>query len=323
MDWQLSDEQTAIADLAADIFAGDGDAPPAWAVLADAGLPTLLLPEDKGSAGLGMVELALVLIGEGRGLLAGPLWRHALAAAALGEVRADARLTLAVSGDVTATQGDGGWTLDGAAYAVPGLEEATQIVLAATTPEGERLFAVDLAGQGQTRCDGTFTDNSAASDIAFVDAPARLLDHDGEWLRARAAVCLAALTIGVARGANDRTAAYVGTRQQFGRPIGSFQAVAQRLADSFTDVEVAQTLAMELAWFIDAGRPLEHRVETTTHWANQCAHRVAHAAMHLHGGVGADVSFPIHRVLLLCRGLEMQLGGAHRQLAIIGKELAA
>lgn len=322
MDWQLSDEQNAIADLAADIFAGDGEAAPVWAVLAQAGLPTLLLPEGKGGAGLGMVELALVLIGEGRGLLAGPLWRHALAAAAIGSDDG-ARLALAIEGAVSASEHGNGWTLDGNAYAVPGLEDATQLVLAASTPQGERLFAVSLSEEGLTQTPATFTDHSAVADVHLDGVRATLLDYDGEWLRARAAVCIAAATVGVARGANERTAAYVGTRQQFGRPIGSFQAVAQRLADSFTDVEVAQTLAMELAWTIDAGRPLGTLPQVATYWANQCAHRVAHAAMHLHGGVGADVSYPIHRVLLLSRALEMQLGGARRQLTLIGKGLAA
>lgn len=318
MDYRISDEQRAIADLAADIFAGDGETPPAWSVLAEAGLPLLLVPEALGGVGLGQVELALVLVAQGRGLVATPLWRHALAALALGEAPDD-RLALALDSDVSASQRSDGWWLDGTAVAVIGAAHADRVVVVAD----ERVFAIDPGGAGVTRSDGVLTDGEPASDLIFADAPARLLAFAAADLHARAASCIAALAVGVARGAVERTAAYVTARHQFDRPIGSFQAVAQRMADAFTDVEVAQTLAMELAWRIDAGAALGNSVEVATYWANQCSHRVAHAAMHLHGGIGADTSYPIHRVLLMSRALEMMLGGPRHQLARIGKRLAA
>jgi len=318
MDHRISDEQRAIADLASNLFAGDGATPPAWATLEKAGLPQLLVPEAMDGVGLGQVELALVLIEQGRGLVALPLWQNALAALALGEASGE-RLALAIDGDVTATESNDGWTLHGKAVAVAGAGESARLV---TVADG-RLFIVDLQGAGIARSDGVLTDGQASSDLSFTGTPARVLAHDAAWLLARAAACVAALAVGVARGAVERTAVYVGTRHQFDRPIGSFQAVAQRMADAFTDVEVAQTLAMELAWRIDAGADLGTSVEVATYWANQCSHRVAHAAMHLHGGIGADTSYPIHRVLLMSRALEMMLGGPHRQIARIGERLAA
>jgi alkylation response protein AidB-like acyl-CoA dehydrogenase len=319
MDVRISEEQRAIADLAASIFAGDGETAPDWSVLADAGLPALLVPETDGGIGLGQLELTLVLIEQGRGLVAAPLWRRALAALALKDGAASA--TIALAGDAVATPSGAGWTVNGEALAVPGVDMSDRLVLAANVDGKARLFVVDLAGL--ERREGVLTDHDRACDLILREIPAMALELDGAWLHIRAAACVAALTAGVARGAIERTAAYVGARQQFGRPIGSFQAVAQRLADSFTDVEVTQTLAMELAWKIDAGADIGNTAEVASYWASQCAHRVAHAAMHLHGGMGADTSYPIHRVLLMSRRLELELGGARRQVARIGERLAA
>ncbi len=324
MDFRISDEQRAIADLATDLFAGDGATPPAWQILEDAGLPQLLVPEAQGGVGLGQIELALVLIEQGRGLVTTPLWRHAVAALALGgRTTAGERLALAVESDADAEGSGAGWTLRGVARAVPGMEDAAKAVIPARIGDDFSLFEIDLQGTGVSHIEGVLTDGEPARDLILDGAHAHFLDLDGEWLRARAAACLAALSVGVARGAVERTAAYVTARHQFDRPIGSFQAVAQRVADAFTDVEVAQTLAIELAWRIDVGAELGHAVDVATYWANQCSHRVAHAAMHLHGGIGADTSYPIHRVLLMSRALEITLGGAHRQIARIGERLAA
>lgn len=319
MDFRLSDDQRAIAALASDLFAGDGDTPPDWQTLVEAGLPALLVPEALGGVGLGMVDLALLLIEQGRGLAVAPLWRHALAAAALADVDiGDARATVAPTARLTARDG----VVSGRATAVAGAGGGW-LVAPVDTGDGPKLFGIRLDAAGIDSVDGVLTDGTAAADLTLTDVAARPLGLRGDWLADRAAACLAALTVGVSRGAIERTARYVGARQQFGRAIGSFQAVAQRMADAFGDVEVTQTLLFELAWSIDAGVPSGSIAPVATWWANQCAHRVAHTAMHLHGGIGADTSYPIHRVLLMSRALELELGGAHRALARIGERLAA
>ncbi|CAN5327516.1 acyl-CoA dehydrogenase family protein [soil metagenome] len=327
MDFRLSDEQRAIADLAGELFAGDGANPPTWETLFDAGLPSLLVAEAQGGVGLGQVELAQVLIAQGRGLVSMPLWRHALAAQALslsGKAPRDGdRLSLALDSVVTVRDAPEGLVLDGEIRAVVGAGEASCLVLPAGAGEAARLYVIALDHAGVTAAEGVLTDGERASDLKLRGVPAVALDVDMEWLGVRAAACLAALAVGVARGAIERTADYVGTRYQFGRAIGSFQAVGQRMADAFSDVEVAHTLLFELAWRIDADAEIGSTAEIATYWANQCSHRVSHAAMHLHGGIGADTSYPIHRVLLMSRALEMMLGGPHRQLARIGERLAA
>jgi alkylation response protein AidB-like acyl-CoA dehydrogenase len=329
MDFQLSDEQIAIAALAADLF-GDGRVPD-WPMLLEVGIPGLLVPEVLGGAGLGYCELALVLLEQGRALNLTPLWRHALAAHALatgGATPIDGdRLTVAIDGDAVATVASAGWRLDGTLRAVGGVTGAQRVVVCATCGRGTQLFVVALDSPGVGLVNGVLTDGDGAADVCLCGVtvgPEACLsdDMDREWLRDRASACVVALAAGVARGAIERTAGYVGTRRQFGRPVGSFQAVAVRMADAFTAVEVTQTLLYELCWRIDSATPLGSLAAIASYWANECGHRVAHTAMHLHGGIGADTSYPVHRVLLMSRALELTLGGAHRQIAHIGERLA-
>ena len=143
-----------------------------------------------------------------------------------------------------------------------------------------------------------------------------------DWLFQRAAACVAALQLGVAAEAMRRTAEYTGTRHQFGRPIGSFQGVALRAADGYIDIEVARGALMQLGWRLDQGLDATAAAHVAKYWANQCGHRVAHTAAHLHGGLGADVSYPIHRFLLWARALEMTAGGAQSHLFELGELVA-
>jgi alkylation response protein AidB-like acyl-CoA dehydrogenase len=109
---------------------------------------------------------------------------------------------------------------------------------------------------------------------------------------------------------------------QFGRPIGSFQAVAQRLADAYIDVEAVRLTMWQAAWRLSAGLPCETEVATAKFWAADAGHRVAHTAVHVHGGVGIDTDHPLHRYFVAAKRLEFALGGATTQLRRIGAALA-
>jgi alkylation response protein AidB-like acyl-CoA dehydrogenase len=110
---------------------------------------------------------------------------------------------------------------------------------------------------------------------------------------------------------------------QFGRPIGAFQAVAQRLADAYIDVEAVRLTMWQAAWLLSAGDALaDEAVATAKFWAADAGHRVAHTAVHVHGGLGIDVSYPVHRYFVAAKGNEFALGGATAQLRRIGAELA-
>jgi acyl-CoA dehydrogenase len=138
-----------------------------------------------------------------------------------------------------------------------------------------------------------------------------------------ACVALAAEQAGGARRCLEMSAGYARTRFQFGRPIGAFQAVAQRLADAYVDVEAVRLSMWQAAWRLAAGLPCETEIATAKFWAADAGHRVAHTAVHVHGGVGIDVSYPLHRYFVAAKAGEFALGGATTQLRRIGAALAS
>jgi alkylation response protein AidB-like acyl-CoA dehydrogenase len=144
-----------------------------------------------------------------------------------------------------------------------------------------------------------------------------------EWLATRAILGLCALQLGVLERALELTASYATERVQFDRPIGTFQAVAQRLADGYIDVEAIRLTLWQAAWRLTEGLPARTEVATAKFWAADAGHRVAHTAVHVHGGVGIDKDYPLHRYFVAAKRNEFSMGGATAQLRRIGAELAA
>jgi 3-oxocholest-4-en-26-oyl-CoA dehydrogenase beta subunit len=142
------------------------------------------------------------------------------------------------------------------------------------------------------------------------------------WLAAHGTVGLCAYQLGVLERALEMTAEYTQSRVQFGRPIGTFQAVRQRLADAYTDVQAVRLTMWQAAWQLAEGLPASTAIATAKFWAADAGHRVAHTAVHLHGGVGIDVSYPLHRYFTAAKRGEFALGGATTQLRHIGAALA-
>jgi acyl-CoA dehydrogenase len=361
MDFELAETQLELAGLARRIFedrvtqarlrtvedTGEHFDRDLWGDLRAAGVLSAALPEAVGGGGLGLAEHCSVLIEVGRAVAPVPyLWSTAVGAAALaqfgsslaaeaaaGELIVTAALTedLADSPESPLTRAepvDGGWVLDGAKAVVPSGAVADVILVPATTPDGAAVFAVrrgldGVALEPQRLVDG---DNAPSLDLVGVrvqDA-GRVGGADTlEWLITRATVGLAAYQLGVLEQALELTAAYAREREQFGRPIGSFQAVAQRLADAYIDVEAVRLTMWEAAWRLDEGLPAAAEVATAKFWAADAGHRVAHTAVHVHGGTGIDVDGATHRYFTAAKRTEFTLGGATAQLRRLGAELAA
>jgi alkylation response protein AidB-like acyl-CoA dehydrogenase len=134
---------------------------------------------------------------------------------------------------------------------------------------------------------------------------------------------LCALELGVVERAVRITAQYAGERKQFDRPIGSFQAVQMRAADAWIDVESIRLTTWQAAWRLDAGLPASDAIRVAKFLAAEAGHRITYAAQHLHGGIGVDVDYPIHRYYLWSKMLELTLGSGARQLAALGESIAA
>ncbi len=138
--------------------------------------------------------------------------------------------------------------------------------------------------------------------------------------RARTGLC--AIQLGVTEEAVRRAAAYLNQRHQFGRPLSSFQGTMLRAADAYIDTEAIRVTTWQAAWRIDEGLPATEAVAVAHWWASEAGQRVVHATQHLHGGLGADISYPIHRYFLWGKQIELMLQGPSAELARLGAMLA-
>ena len=243
---------------------------------------------------------------------------------------------------VTAEPVPDGWLLSGVKTAVLAAPAARLMLVPATTPDGVAVFlAGQLDGVSVQEQDVTGGVSTGRVTARGVRLPAdRMLGEPGtgplvtDWLVSRGTVGLCALQLGVTERALELTAEYARHREQFGRPIGSFQAVAQRLADAYIDVEAIRLTMWQAAWQLGAApatmRPPRPRnrghgrpaVSTAKFWAADAGHRVAHTAVHVHGGMGIATSYPLHRYFTAAKHNEFALGGATAQLRRLGAVLA-
>ena len=340
-----------------EIEAGDSRFDPAlWADLATAGVLSAALPEAIGGAGLGLIEQCTVLAEIGRAVAPAPyLASIVLGASAIarfgtasqqqewalpagsGEIIIAAALAEDDNDDparpsTTAQESSGGWVLTGTKTTVLAGMQAGLLLVPAMTTTGPAVFLVTPADAGLTVTPQQVTggDGTAVVDLAGARLPASRLLGDAasgpevtRWLVARATIGLCALQLGVTERALELTAAYAQHRQQFGKPIGSFQAVANRLADAYIDVEGIRLTLWQAAWLMDQERPAETELATAKFWAADAGHRVAHTAVHVHGGVGIDTDGEVHRYFVAAKHNEFALGGATAQLRRIGAGLAA
>ena len=322
-----------------------------WRELGDAGLIGLALPEAYGGAGLGPLELVTLLEEAGKVVAPVPLAAHVVAATALARFGSDdlrqqwlpaaatgeSVLTAAVAEDraafpeapsTSATRSGDGWVLTGSKTAVPAGTEATLFLVPASTDEGTALFVVQPDDAGVTvsaqQLSGTEQVGRLELDGVQLD-PARHLGggNAATWLAQHLAVALAAEQTGVCEGALRLTAEYARTREQFGRPIGTFQAVSQRLADGYIDVQGLRLTVTQAAWRLAEELPADVEVATAVLWAADTGHRLAHTTVHVHGGVGIDLDGAAHRYFTAAKRLELALGGTTLQARAVGRVLAA
>jgi len=327
-----------------------------WSELATAGLTGINLPEEVGGAGLGFIEAALIVEAAGKSAAYVPaIETIATGAPAIAEFGSEAQrqrwLPGVVAGDVVVTtalvelggtpdapalaaeKAGAGYTLTGAKSCVPSGLIADVAVVPARIDGGEvGVFLVDLAASGVSR---TWQLTNAERPDAILEFDHVALTSDDllgsattgldivHWLVLRATAGAAVAEAGVTSASIALTAEYTKTREQFGRPIATFQAVGQRAADAYVDSEAIWLTAWQAAWRIAEGLPADDAVAVAKFWAAEGGQRVVHAAVHLHGGVGVDRDYPLHRYFLLTKQLELTLGGATEQLLRLGAMMAA
>lgn len=350
----ILDKEVTVERLKRLEAAGEWHDRPLWSTLAEAGLLGLVVPQKHGGMGLGLLEACMLLQELGRVVARGSFLPTLLAALAIAEHGTEAQqrdwLSPVASGDAVLSlaaidarstdpsrsalvaERDGrGWTLDGVKRQVSAADIAARILVPARIGDQLGLFLLDPRAPGVA----LHGQRTAGGEVLFTIAIERARVDDGGLLGDRtdagdlvrrlydcALVAHAAMQIGVSERALETTARYVAERNQFGVPIGSFQAVQHRAADCYIDLESMRWTTWRAAWTLAQGLPAARASAVAKFWAAEGGARIAAATQHLHGGIGVDLDYPIHRYFLRSKAIELALGGAMPQLARLGRDLA-
>jgi alkylation response protein AidB-like acyl-CoA dehydrogenase len=328
-----------------------------WSELARASLLGVALPEDVGGGGLGFVELCILLEEVGRAVVPIPAWATlVLGALAIdrfgspaqrtrllpGVATGDTILTAALIdsgwdepgvGAATARRDGGVWRVEGLKALVPAAHLAARVLVPARSRDGAAsVFLVDPAGTGVRLERQVTTSGEPQFEMTLEGATVGADDVLGEpgagqaivdWLLPRAITGLCAMATGVSDRAVRMTAEYTTSRKQFGKPLATFQAVAQRAADAFIWVEGMRWTMWQAAWRLAENQPAAEDVAVAKYWAGEGGHFATYAAQHLHGGIGLDSDYPLHRYFLWSKQIELSLGSSVQQLAHLGTTMAA
>lgn len=311
-----------------------------WQKFAEAGLIGIGLPEEVGGGGLSFLEIALVAEEVGRGPAYLPYVPAAVSALAVAKFGGDAALAAAVADgsklltfaldepgepDYSAPQtkfSDG--KINGEKSLVPYGAEADFALVSAAVDDGVGVFLVDLGAAGVSKAPLHTTNHEPHAHVTLDNVPAKRLG-DAEvvhFLVTYGDSALACLQAGVCDAALRLTAEYTSNRRQFDKPIAEFQAVAQRAADAYIDTECIRLTAYQAASRLAEGQSADEEVATAKFWAGDGGSRVVHACQHLHGGIGVDLDYPVHRYFLWTKQIEHTLGTPTRSLLRLGRLLA-
>ncbi|MBN6041461.1 acyl-CoA dehydrogenase family protein [Amycolatopsis sp. 195334CR] len=344
MDFTPGAHEAAVTELAAQILRGEADS---WPALAKSGLLALSLPADLGGDGLGVAEVCALLTEIGRAAADVP----ALPALALGALPLDAFGTpeqraafLPGVGDgtevltaalhepsapfpsrpsTTASQANGGWLLNGMKTAVPRAAEATRILVPASLPVGTGVFLVDPKAPGVTVEESYHSGGTPEHRLTFAEVPLderNLLGGTLDGVHRFAIAGTLATLDGLLAGALELTTQHIGERVQFGRPLAAFQAVAQQIADVYIASRTVHLSTTSAIWRLATGRDADEELDVAAYWATEQVPLAMGICHHLHGGLGVDTSYPMHRYSAAAKDLVRFLGGhAHRLGELAGR----
>jgi alkylation response protein AidB-like acyl-CoA dehydrogenase len=361
VDFDLDGTQRELADLAAELLGREattqrldahesGGAPyeaGIWKALAQAGLLGACLPEDAGGAGLGPVELAVILREIGKHVAPVPAYAAlALAAVPIAAHGTAAQRTLLADvadgeaivtgayrepglvGEVAATaaRSGSGYVLDGVKTFVPYAAEASHILVPARV-EGADIGVFLVPADAVSRDAQPSATPEPLSRIGLRDVrvePAALLGEvaDGAaWrtLRRSAVAGAVAVSSGVIDGALTLTTGYVKTREQFGRPLAQFQAVSMQIGDVYIAQRAVDVAMWAGVWRLGQDAPDTDEVLAIAGYnACDCVVKALYTCQHLHGGIGLDISYPLHRYFAWGKHYGHLLGGPEAQLDAVG-----
>ena len=330
-----------------------GESEAMWKEMAQLGWLGLSLPEEHGGSGLGMVESAILLEELGRAAYPGPYWPTALVASAIVEAGSDAQkkrwLAAIATGDARATvalldadldwnpesiatraeKTTTGWALTGVKRYVAWSHVADVLLVPARAPEGVSLFLVDPAAAGLTSSPVQSMDpGTRLAHLTLDRVPVRTDDAVGAagsavprllWLLRRGGAGAAAELLGASRRCLDMAVGYAKVREQFGQPIGSFQAIRHKCADMLLETENSHSAVYYAAWALDAGaEDAETAASIAKAYVGDASRKVCGEAIQVHGGIGFTWEYDLHMYFKRAKALEAQYGDAeyHRELVL-------
>lgn len=350
MDFRFDESQLAVRDLARIVLARlPADPRAAWRELGRAQLLGVALPEIVGGTAAGLVALcalieqageaasvlplipSLVLAGLPLARQSGPL-RELLASVCRGERILCGSYGTRGETALRARPERGGFVVSGSETCVEALPLSAAALAVAATDTGRVMLLIEprLAGvviEPQSIASGASLGRLELRHV-FVRPDAVIADEAAaeslvDWTLDRAYLAQCAYELGLSTKALALTAKFASERQQFGRPIGTFQAVAQRIADAHVAVETMRLTLWRAAWLADQGVDSRREIAVARVIATQAGHEVVCAAQHIHGGAGFDRAYPLHRYFLASKQNELQLGGHSHHVARLGAMLAS
>lgn len=360
MNFHFSEEQSALRGLAREILtgevsqerlkavegAGDFFDRDLWSRLAEANLLGLAVPEAQGGMGMGFLEVCLLLHEVGRTVAPVPAMTSLVAGLAIAKFGTDAQqhrwLARLAKGELILTTGfleaapvdarrEGErWVLDGGSALVPSALVAERVLVAGRAASGDEpvcLFLVDptaagvsLRRQQTSRKEPVF--EFSLSGVSVSDADVLRGEVLDEWLHQHMLVAISATQVGVSERALEITTAFLKEREQFGAPLGALSPVQHRCADCYIALDSMRWVMWTAAWKLAEGRAAKRDAWVAKFFAADAGSQIATATQHLHGGMGVDLDYPIHRYFLWSKSLELALGAATPMLVRLGRDMA-
>jgi alkylation response protein AidB-like acyl-CoA dehydrogenase len=338
LDFTPSPEQQAVADVVTSAL----DRENSWEALVSGGVAALGLPERLGGDGVGLAELGTALTEIGRHGTTGPaLATLGLSLVPLLDLASDEQQDrylagIANGGVITAALNEPGSalpdrpatvlsdnTLSGTKVGVPYAAQSDWIlvttdravVVVSPTADGVTLTKTPTSNQSDEYT-VTFSDVAVADADVLAGATARRVNQ-------LALAAIGSFAAGLVAGALRLTADYVATREQFGKPLSTFQTVAAQLAEVYIASRTITLVSTSAVWLLAEGRDADEDLEVLGYWVTSQAPPVMQLCHHLHGGMGMDIAYPMDRYYSTIKDITRLLGGPSQRLNVLSGLSAA
>ncbi|HEV7360977.1 MAG TPA: acyl-CoA dehydrogenase family protein [Mycobacterium sp.] len=335
MDFDLTATQQAVADVATSVLDRDNS----WKALVEGGVTALPVPERLGGDGVGLPEVATVLTEAGRhGAITPALATLGFGVLPLVDSASDDQQDrflagVAKGGVLTAALNEPGAALpdrpattfadgrlSGTKVGVAYAEQADWIIVTADTAVvvvSPKTEGVELVRTPTSNASEEYTVTFAAVAVPDTDV---LAGATARRVNELALAAIGAFTDGLVAGALRLTADYVAGRKQFGKPLSTFQTVAAQLAEVYIASRTIDLAAKSVVWRLSEGRDADDDLDVLGYWITSQAPRMMQICHHLHGGMGMDITYPMHRYYSTIKDVSRLLGGPSHRLDLVGAQ---